>query len=338
MRLNWKIILGLLISIASVIYALSHVDFEQVAEAFAKASYIWTIPVMISVIVSMWIRAFRWHKLLLPVQNLNYGTLYSSIMIGFMANNLLPARVGEVIRALSLSQKHQLSKTSVFATIVAERAFDSLGLLTAFMLTLIFIDYPAKLKNAGLFILFISLLALGFLLILKVKTDLAVRITCCPIGALSKIAAAKTESILRKFAVGLTMLTDPRLIIIVYLQSVFLWLFAGISGYLIFLSFDLHPEIWAAFIVLFATALGVSLPSSPGYIGIYHAACIIAFDLINSFGMFSQEVSKSVALSYSIILWSCQFFPVTIIGLYYLKKEHLNFKDISRGELEAKIG
>jgi glycosyltransferase 2 family protein len=335
MRFNWKVVAGLLISLASVIYALSHVDFAQVAEAFAGASYIWTIPMMISVIITMWIRAFRWQKLLLPVRKLGYGTLYSSVMIGFMANNLLPARVGEVIRALSLSQKHQLSKTSVFATIVAERAFDSLGLLTAFMLTLIFIDYPLELKKAGLLILIISMMALGFLLLLKTKTDFAVGMICAPIGSISKIVAAKTESILRKFAVGLTILTDPRLIMIVYLQSVFLWVFAGLSGYLIFLSFDLHPQVWAAFIVLFATALGVSLPSSPGYIGIYHAACMIAFDLIKSFGMFGQDVSKSVALSYAIILWSCQFFPVTILGLYYLKKEHLRFKDISRGELQA---
>jgi glycosyltransferase 2 family protein len=335
MRFNWKVIVGLLISVASVVYALSHVDFAQVADAFAGASYIWTIPMMLSVIITMWVRALRWQKLLLPVRKLGYGTLYSSVMIGFMANNLLPARVGEVIRALSLSQKHQLSKTSVFATIVAERAFDSLGLLTAFMITLIFIDYPGELKKAGLLILLISLLALGFLLLLRTKTDFAVKMICAPIGSLSKIVAAKTESILRKFAVGLTILTDPRLILIVYLQSIFLWVFAGISGYLIFLSFNLHPQVWAAFIVLFATALGVSLPSSPGYIGIYHAACIIAFDLINSFGMFGQGVSKSVALSYSIILWSCQFFPVTIIGLYYLKKEHLRFKDISRGELQA---
>jgi glycosyltransferase 2 family protein len=131
------------------------------------------------------------------------------------------------------------------------------------------------------------------------------------------------------------MLTDPKLITIVFLYSVLLWSFSGASGYLIFLAFGLHPQIWAAFIVLFVTALAVSLPSSPGYIGTFHGACIIAFDLINSFGMFDQGVSKSVALSYSIILWSCQFFPVTIIGLYYLKKEHLRFKDFRRGELNT---
>jgi hypothetical protein len=335
MRVDWKVIVGLLISLVFVIYVAMRVDYAQVKDAFAGASYIWTIPMMLSVIATMWIRALRWRKLLLPIKDLNYGTLYSSIMIGFMANNLLPARVGEVIRAFSLSQKHNLSKTSVFATVVAERAFDSLGLLAVFMITLIFIDYPAKWKHYGLLILLASLLALAFLLILKTRTDFAVKFVCRPIGMLSKVFAARVESLLRKFAVGLTILTDPWLIVIVFLQSVFLWFFAGISGYLIFLSFNLHPPVWAAFIVLFATALGVSLPSAPGYIGTYQAACIFGINYINSLGMFGQRVSESVALSYSIILWSCQFFPVTIIGLYYLKKEHLHFRDISRGELQA---
>jgi len=335
MRMEWKVVVGILISLGFVIFAIAQVDFVQVKEAFARASYIWTIPMVFTVVIAMWIRALRWRKLLLPIKDLSYGTLYSSIMIGFMANNLLPARVGEVIRAISLSGKHELSKTSVFATVVAERAFDSLGLLVVFMATLLFVDYPAKLRQAGLLVLVVSIICLLFLFLLKTKTDLGVKLICKPLGMISRTLAARIESLLRKFAVGLTILTDPKLILIVFLYSVLLWFFSGISGYLIFLSFGLHPEIWAAFIVLFVTALAVSLPSSPGYIGTFHGACIIAFDLINSFGMFGQVVSKSVALSYSIILWSCQFFPVTIIGLYYLKKEHLRFEDFRRGELKV---
>jgi glycosyltransferase 2 family protein len=333
MRIDWKVIAGLAISLVFIVYLAVRVDYSQVINAFAGASYIWTIPMMLSVVATMWIRAFRWRKLLLPVKDLGYHTLYSSIMIGFMANNLLPARIGEVIRALSLSHKHCLSKTSVFATIVAERAFDSLGLLAVFLISLIFIDYPTKWKHYGLLILLASLLALIFLLILKTKTDTAVKLICMPVGTVSKVFSARVETILRKFAVGLTILTDPWLIIVVFLQSAFLWFFAGISGYLIFLSFNLHPPVWAAFIVLFATALGVSLPSAPGYIGTYQAACIFGINYVNSLGMFGQKVSESVALSYSILLWSCQFLPVTIIGLYYLKKEHLRFKDFKKADI-----
>ena len=251
-------------------------------------------------------------------------------MIGFMANNLLPARIGEVVRAISLSKKHQLSKSSVFATVVAERVFDSLGLLTVFYLTLFFVDYPDELKKAGLLVLLLTLATLVFLYFLKVKTEIAVKLLYNIVNAVSHRLADRVESILRKFTQGLSIMTSPSSVLVVFIYSVFLWIFTAVSGYLIFFAFDLHPSIWASFILLFVTVLAVSLPSSPGYIGTFHAACIIAFNLIGSLGMFGQEVSKSVALSYSIILWSCQFFPITFIGLYYLKKEHLKFKEIGQ--------
>jgi len=330
MRFNWRFVLGLSISAGFIIYAVIHVDFAQLIHVLGSASYVWTVPMMISVILTMWIRAVRWQKLVEPIQRLPVSTLFSSVMIGFMANNVLPARVGEVIRAISLSQKHKLSKSSIIATVVAERAFDSLGLLTVFLFTLLFVDYPAKLKEVGAFIFVTSILLLFFLYLLKTRTDLAVKLICRPVGFISIVYAAKIESILRKFSVGLTILTDPVLILVVFLQSVFLWAFTGISGYLIFIAFDLYPVVWAAYIVLFVTVLAVTLPSSPGYIGTFHGACVIAFNLINSLGMFNNEVSKSMALSYSILLWSCQFFPVTLIGLLFLKKEHLKLKDMDR--------
>ena len=332
MKIRWKVIFGIFISAVFLVYALSQVDYTEVGKAFAGASYIWTIPMMLTVIASMAIRAVRWRWLLNPIKTLTFGTLFSSVMIGFMANNLLPARFGELVRAISLSKKHSLSRSSVFATVVAERVFDSLGLLFVFFLTLFVIDYPDELKKAGLVALFLTFILLIFLYLLKVKTNMAVRLICNFINYFSSKFSQRVESILRKFADGLSILTSPASIVIIFFLSVLLWIFTGLAGYLIFIAFDLYPSIWAAFIVLFVTVLAVSLPSSPGYIGTFHAACIIAFNLIGSLGMFEQDVSKSIALSYSIILWSCQFFPVTFIGLYYLKKEHLSFKQISQNE------
>ncbi len=332
-KVRWNVFIGLFISLILVIYILSRVDYKEVANAFSGASYIWTIPTMLGGLFAMWIRAIRWRWLLKPVRLLKIHTLFSSVMIGFMANNLLPARIGELVRAISLSKKHQLSKSSVFATVVAERVFDSIGLLIVFWLSFFFIDYPEELKKAGFFIFIFICLIMVFLYLLKMKTDLGVRLICKPLARFSVKLSTKVESILRKFAIGLSVLTTPSSIIIILLISIFLWIFTGLTGYLIFIAFGLYPEIWAAFILLFVSVLAVSLPSSPGYVGTFHAACIIAFNLISSLGMFNQEISKSVALSYSVVLWSCQFFPVTIIGLYYLKKEHLRFKDIKKKQV-----
>jgi uncharacterized protein (TIRG00374 family) len=328
MKVRWKFLLGIAVSVAFLVYAFSQVDYVEVIRAFSGAAYIWTVPMMVSVLITMAIRAGRWRLLLRPIRSLTASTLFGPVMIGFMANNLLPARIGEIVRAVSLSRKHQLSRSSVFATVIAERVFDSLGLLFIFWLTFFAIDYPRELRNAGFAVFIFTCAIIVFLYLLKAKTDTGVKLVCIPIGKFSNGLADKAESILRQFAKGLTFLTAPGSMLIIFLYSIFLWAFTAISGYMIFIAFNLHPSIWAAFILLFVTVLAVSLPSSPGYIGTFHAACIIAFNLISSLGMFKNEVSNSVALSYSVVLWSCQFFPVTLVGLYYLRKEHFKLRDI----------
>ena len=328
MKVRWKFLLGILISVAFLVYAFSQVDYVEVLRAFSGAAYIWTVPMMISVLITMVMRAGRWQLLLKPIRSLSVATLFASVMIGFMANNLLPARIGEIVRAVSLSRKHQLSRSSVFATVIAERVFDSLGLLTIFWFTFFIIDYPGELRDAGFAVFILTCALVVFLYLLRAKTDLGVRLVCSPIRRISARLAEKSETILRQFANGLTFLTAPGSIVIIFLYSVILWAFTAISGYLIFIAFDLNASVWAAFILLFVTVLAVSLPSSPGYIGTFHAACIIAFNLIGTLGMFQKEVSNSVALSFSVVLWSCQFFPVTLVGLYYLRKEHFKLRDI----------
>jgi len=328
MKFRWKVIVGLLISFAFLLYALTRVDFAEMIKAFSEANYIWTIPMAVTVMFTMIIRAARWQWLMNPIRRISFGSLFSSTMIGFMANNLLPARVGEVVRAVSLSRRHALSKSSVFATVVAERVFDSLGLLFVFLVMIFIVDFPSELKKSAEIGLVLTIGLLVFLYLLKVKTLLAVRIITVPIGKVSDKLAERAANILHKFAEGLSILTSPGSLIVIFLYSVFLWTFTAVSGYMIFIAFDLHPAIWAPFIVLFVTALAVSLPSSPGFIGTFQAACMIAFKIIGELGMFSSPVSNSVALSFSVILWSCQFIPVTLVGLIYLKKDHLRFKDI----------
>jgi uncharacterized protein (TIRG00374 family) len=332
-KLRWKVILGLIISAGFLAYALSRVDYVEMIRAFSSANYIWTIPMMAAVVLTMIIRAARWRWLIEPVRSIPFRSLYASVMIGFMANNLLPARIGEVVRAVSLSHRHALSKSSVFATVVAERVFDSIGLLIVFFGTLMLVDLPGELARGGVLVLLLTVALLLLLYLLRTKTSFAVNFISSPFKLISEKMWEKVKVILTRFADGLSILTSPVSMTIIIAYSVFLWAFTAISGYLIFIAFGLYPQIWAAFIVLFVTVLAVSLPSSPGYIGTYQAACVIAFGLISKLGMFNGDVSSSVALSYSIILWACQFFPVTLIGLYYLKKEHLKFSEIRKEEV-----
>jgi hypothetical protein len=100
------------------------------------------------------------------------------------------------------------------------------------------------------------------------------------------------------------------------------------------MAFGLYPNIAASFILLIFVAAGVMLPSAPGFVGVFQAATIGAFVLLNNLNLLGQHstgpfgVSKGEALSFSIILWLCSFLPVTLLGLYYLRREHLSLKSM----------
>jgi len=104
--------------------------------------------------------------------------------------------------------------------------------------------------------------------------------------------------------------------------SVFVWGVVGISNYFIFLAFDLHPPVQASFILLVMVSLAVSIPSSPGYVGTFHFFCIAAL------GLFGY--GKNIALPFSVVLHASQYIPITLIGLIYLKTEHLSLKMIKK--------
>ncbi|KPK74523.1 MAG: hypothetical protein AMJ89_06095 [candidate division Zixibacteria bacterium SM23_73] len=137
----------------------------------------------------------------------------------------------------------------------------------------------------------------------------------------------KAEEILLKFISGLKVFRDVSSLIWILTWSVLIWVVIGVSNYFIFLAFGLYPPIQASFILLVIVCLGVMLPASPGFVGTFQFFCIVA---LSTFGY-----DKNVALPFSILLHACQYFPVTLLGLYYLKKEHLSLKTLEKESLES---
>jgi len=318
---------------------------------------------MAVVILCMWIRAERWRYLLVPVGSFKSRELFPSVMIGFMANNILPARLGEVVRAYSLGAKMEKSRSAIFASIVLERLFDSLSLLAMFWLVILFIPFPPIVKQFGSLTLVANLCIILFLLILKYKTTLMVKLVLNTLFFLPSKLSNKIDTIMHRFAEGLNAFRRKRTLFWVIFWSVFLWLITALANYFVFMAFGLYPSVAASFILLLFVAAGVMLPSAPGFVGVFQAATIGAFALLNqlnllgneltwikaksvaltipvfsnmavsaigpicdSFGLFG--ISKGESLSFSIVLWLCSYLPVTILGLYYLKREHFSLKTV----------
>jgi uncharacterized protein (TIRG00374 family) len=280
---------------------------------------------MMVIIFLMWIRAYRWKFMVDPLKKVRLYSLFSSTVIGFMANNILPVRLGELVRAYSLGTKENISRSATFATIVMERVFDGFSLLLILWVTLLFFPFSRSSAKVGELVrkganlaLLGNLLLFLLLILLELKPDLTLNFFKRLLRLIPGKLSQRAEGILDKFSSGVRVFKDlPRMSWILF-WSLILWAGIGISNYLVFLAFGLHPPIQASLILMVIVTLGVVIPSSPGYVGTVHFFTVIALSL---FGY-----GKDTSVPFSIVLHASQYIPVTILGLIYLKLEHFSLK------------
>jgi uncharacterized protein (TIRG00374 family) len=322
-----KALLGLVISAISLYLALRGIDWTAVLAALKEAQYWYILPNGACILLSLWLRAIRWRYMTDAVKpGIALHSLFASTMIGFMVNNVLPLRLGEIARPFSLSQKEDLSRSAAFATIVVERVFDALSLFLVSGLLLVFApmiieDNPA-LSQAAYVALIVHVVALGFLVLLKVKTGLALRIVRVLTGFLPERFQSRILDVVEKFVEGLGVFESWRSLAAIMFWSLTIWGLVGFSNYFIFLAFNLTVPWFAPYVVLVIVSLGVMLPSAPGYVGPFQ------FFTIQALKLFS--IPASVGLSFSLVLHVGNYLPVTLLGLYYLRREHFTLKQIEK--------
>ena len=365
MKKRVNILIGLIVSAIFIYLAFRRVELAEIIYSLRNVNYLWIIPIMLAVILTIVIRAHRWKYLLQPIRKYNTGSLFPSVMIGFMANNILPVRLGEIVRAYSLGVKSGESRSSIFATVVIERVFDSLALMLIFWLVFLYIPVPPDVRKFGIISLVFNIAAIIGLLLLKGKGESLIGIILPKLSFLPSRFRNKLEIIIKKFLSGLNIFNEYRALGHIALWSMILWLLLGSMNYFAFMAFGLYPNPAASFILLLFVSAAVMLPSAPGFVGLFQVGVIGAFSLMNSMNIIGYQlsadkieaftlvvpafvnaplppigticdsiglfgISKAQALSFSIVLWLSQYIPVTTLGLYYLKREHLSLTEFNR--------
>jgi len=318
------IIAGILISIFFLYLAFRRFDVEEGRRALKMANYYWLFPAVVSYMFGFLMRGVRWKYLLLPIKKCKLLNLVSTVLIGFMANNLLPLRVGELIRAYVNGKKENISKSSSLATIVVERVFDGLTLVVLLLLALLFLGsgyspqhvFPQWLKKMtyaawGLF--------LGMLILLYIM----MRYKELTNKVIKKLFAFLKEPILNKilnlvsyFTEGLNVLRRRKEILSVSFLSILVWTFDGTTFYLGAKALNLSISYPQAYLTMAVIALGLMIPSSPAFVGVYEYFCVTALALF--------AVDKSRALSYAVLIHLLQFTLIVGLGLFFLWKENLS--------------
>ena len=315
-------LLGIVISAVFVWALFRNIDFGDLWGALKAANYLWLIPNVLLIVLTMYQRAYRWRFMVAPIGHVPFPKLLAATCIGFMANNVLPLRLGEFVRAYSLAMQHkQITKSASLATIFVERmVFDLVALLLIFgvVLGLSHLSLDESMRYGLGIAIAAAFLGLAFIMIMAIKpaqtTDLLTRyLFMIPEGGKQFI-----QHVIIKFARGLEFLRDRNAVAQVAIHTLLIWVLMGLSNLFVFRAFGLDLPLEASFVVLVVVSVSILVPSSPGFIGVYHAGAVWA--------MMAYGFSKSEVLPCAIVLHAAQYIVVTLMGFYFLKKEHLTLR------------
>ena len=324
------------------------VDFDTISDVLAEANYLYVAPSLAFYFVAVWFRSERWKFLLRPLIGAPQKSIYSVVVIGYMANNLIPVRIGEVVRSYYLSLRESCSAPAAFGTVAVERATDVLALLfflaaAGLMGTVgveravgdISSDVPGGAAMLAMVALLPFLSVFGAILVISTASRTTV------LGWIDRFMFMlgrglrdRLLGIADRLIEGLTVVNSPSDMVKVFAWSIPVWASEATMYYLIAIGFDLRPifdsqvEFIAAILVFTAAAnLAGVLPSTAGSWGpfdFFGAAALVALGI-------GQEVAAAYALTVHVVLWV----PPTVIGAVLLVMDGNSLSSLLKGAKES---
>lgn len=327
---RWQFWLGLAISAIFLYIVLRDLDLSSFWYEVKKANYWWLLPGVGVYFLAVWARAWRWHYLLRPLKAIPTIKMFPIVAIGYMGNNVYPARAGEVLRSVVLKRKEGVAISASLATIIVERIFDGVV-----MLAFVFINLGelARLTGgagmgAGISIqqiaLWGSVVFFGALLVFL----LAAMFPTASEKALAWVAAkvvptrfrARVLELGTRFLGGLESLRSPLEILMVFLTSVVIWLLETGKYWFVMHAFNFEVSFFALMLMNGVVNLATSIPSAPGYVGTFDAPGIAVLE--------AYGVPTALATSYTFVLHVALWLPITLLGAYYLAREGIKWGQI----------
>src|SRR5829696_862078 len=329
---KWQFSLGVLISILFIWLALRGMRLNQFWSAVKQANYIWLIPGIAVYFVGVWVRAWRWHYLLGPIKKIPTKTMFPITTIGYMGNNIYPARAGEVLRAVILKRREGVPISASLATIIVERIFDGVV-----MLAFVFVNLSelAKLTGSSGFVGNIQQVAvigtgvflgsLAVFLVAAMFPQMTAKVSLWMIEHLTpQRLHLRIISVMNKFLDGLASLRSPFNVLMVFFTSVIIWLLETGKYWFVMHAFNFSVSFFALMLMNGIVNLATTIPSAPGYIGTFDAPGIA---VLTAYG-----VEHSMAAGYTLVLHVALWLPITLLGAYYLTREGIQWNDSLRVE------
>ncbi len=348
-KMTISFIVGLVVSAAALYFAFRNVPVEELLRYLASIEYIWVLPALAMVLISFYLRAIRWQIILATSRTIPVWRAFHPMMIGFMINCILPGRLGEVARPIILQKKEKIPFTTGLATVAAERIFDICLLLLLFIVTVSAIQISPEtnvafgnfqLNRSTLDLVFSSMLKMGVVLILgivlitiaKVREIIYNIIRFVPNllffsgqkikDIVGRRICEPLIGIIENVAHGFALIRYPARLLVCGVYSLLIWGLIAFSYYLFSLgSPGIDLTFYELCVVMVIICFFISLPSVPGWWGLWEAAGVFAMSL---FGVSARE-----AAGFTLANHALQVFPVILVGLISAMAISVNIRQMS---------
>jgi glycosyltransferase 2 family protein len=321
-------------------------DFGEMRESLASANYAYLVPAIGVYYVSLYFRSFRWAYVLRPFASTKTTRLFPVVMVGYMANNILPMRIGELARSYYLSTREPVRGSTALATILIERVFDGLTLLGFLAVGTLFlpvtgltdkisenVSLPLGVEPTGALVAAIVVAPFIGVLTMMVLAALYPELFVRAAQKFTRFAPAKYRDsifgLVVRFLGGFEGLHRPSRIITVFLLSAPIWLAEGTMYYIVALGFDLQVEfdsiglmIVAMLVVTSVSNLATSIPSSQGSVG--------PFEFFAALSLAFLGVSTGLAFAYAVVLHLALLLPVIATGFLHLALSKVSLSELTR--------
>ncbi len=332
MKVDWRAGLGLAITVVLLWWVMRDVE-PAVVWAGGKGADFLLLAVAVTIsTIPFFLRALRWRVLLAPLKvETSLRSRWAAVTIGFMANNLLPARAGEFARAYALSRLEPVPVSGAFGSLVVERFLDGFAIVLFMFLAMGSPGFPSALSGQDFpltgiirtaMVVLSGLLALMILMLLFPRPLL--RVVEVVARFLPRQFGRALVDAMQAFIDGLKVFQSPKRFSLAVVWSLIIWAWQSLAFWVGFRAFGIDVGFDAALFVNAIVAFAVGVPAAPGFFGTFHAGAKMGL------GVYGISAGPTLAFAFGFHLGG--FFPVTVIGLYYLWRLGLSFKEVESSE------
>ena len=317
----FKLIISIVISAVGLYYAFAQVNFDDLWFFLKSVNLGWLTISVVLLVFSVAIRAERWQLLLEPIEKIRFHPLFAATMVGYFGNAVLPFRLGELLRAYTISVRKSVETSAAFGTIILERILDMLGLVCMILVFGWFYPFEDGGRNLMLAVVMLTLIGFGFVLILgRAQSKLIERMENWPI--FEKKWAHRILKIINSIVNGLTSIRTAKHVGQIVLHTIFMWVVYFSITYSVTLAVGIQLSWVEVGVILISTSLAIAIPAAPGAVGTYHAAAVYVLTTL-------FFVGRAESQAFAVLLHAVGFVPLIIIGSIYFLYSSVHIKDIS---------